>query len=114
MPTAWQKFLPYFTIYLEFSMVFQTYLFISRFLADPLTMLLRNPGWEKLMYTDPLSCFYDYNENVLRLLRTAMMIVNCVRSGTQPKLSLTRHKFVSFSSVPQHHHPSNSTNTVYT
>ena len=37
--------------------------------------VVRNPDWEKLMYTAPLSRFHDYNENVLQLLKTASIIL---------------------------------------
>jgi hypothetical protein len=39
--------------------------------------VVRNTGWEKLMYTAPLLRFHGYNENVLRLLKTALMILSC-------------------------------------
>jgi hypothetical protein len=66
MQNTRQKFLPYFTEYLEFfygiSNVFMHSMISCRSPND----VVRNPGWEKLIYTAPLSCFLDYNENVLK------------------------------------------------
>ena len=42
---------PQFALYLEFSTAFQTfYLFIPRFLAQPLTMTCGNAGWKTVIY----------------------------------------------------------------
>jgi len=43
-------------------------------------------------------------------LKIALMMLNCVWSGAQPKLYDTLHKSPSFTSVPEHNHPSNGTN----